>query len=176
MPFATVDDQSRRGAGWSDDRSPMSDGRSIVVGVVALYLTLVAGMRALRDLDIWPWLGVPSDPASSSMRGTWLRRSSAAGWATIRWSTIPVTRGAGSCSTHGYGWCFAGLASSSVTLCLFGVVVITVFLVLLLLLFGRLSVVEGLVVAVAVCSPAVMFAVERANMDLVVSPDSLCPP
>jgi hypothetical protein len=47
-------------------------------------------------------------------------------------------------------------------------VVVILFILALLLLLPRLSFVEGLVVAAAACSPAVMFAVERANMDLVI--------
>jgi hypothetical protein len=51
---------------------------------------------------------------------------------------------------------------------LFGLIIVTVFLLLLLLLLPRLNAIEGVLVAAAVCSPAVMFAVERANMDLVI--------
>ena len=169
MPFATVDDQSRNGVrSWSRGRSLLSDGRSIVVGVLALYLSLVAGVRALWDVDIWPWLGVPSgpsiffdarnvaaavecsrlghDPLVDNPCDPWARvMFYPRVWLVLRWTGLEQRH----------------------TL-LFGVVVITVFLVLLLLVLGRLSVVEGVVVAAAVCSPAVMFAVERANMDLVV--------
>jgi Glycosyltransferase family 87 len=169
MPFATVDDQSRRGVrAWSDGRGLLHDGRSIVVGVVALYLTLVAGMRALRDLDIWPWLGVPSGPSIF-----FDARNVAAAVECSRLGHDPLVDNPcdpwGRVMFYPRVWLvlrWTGLEQRHTLL--FGVVVITVFLVLLLLLPGRLSVVEGLVVAVAVCSPAVMFAVERANMDLVV--------
>jgi Glycosyltransferase family 87 len=169
MPFATVDDQSRKGVrAWSDGRGPLHDGRSIVVGVVALYLTLVAGMRALRDLDIWPWLGVPSGPSIF-----FDARNVAAAVECSRLGHDPLVDNPcdpwGRVMFYPRVWLvlrWTGLEQRHTLL--FGVVVITVFFVLLLLLFGRLSVVEGLVVAVAVCSPAVMFAVERANMDLVV--------
>jgi Glycosyltransferase family 87 len=169
MPFATVDDQSRKGVrAWSDGRGPLHDGRSIVVGVVALYLALVAGMRALRDLDIWPWLGVPSGPSIF-----FDARNVAAAVECSRLGHDPLVDNPcdpwGRVMFYPRVWLvlrWTGLEQRHTLL--FGVVVITVFFVLLLLLFGRLSVVEGLVVAVAVCSPAVMFAVERANMDLVV--------
>jgi hypothetical protein len=169
MPFATVDDQSRKGVrAWSDGRGPLHDGRSIVVGVVALYLALVAGMRALRDLDIWPWLGVPSGPSIF-----FDARNVAAAVECSRLGHDPLVDNPcdpwGRVMFYPRVWLvlrWTGLEQRHTLL--FGVVVITVFLVLLLLLLGRLSVVEGLVVAVAVCSPAVMFAVERANMDLVV--------
>jgi hypothetical protein len=169
MPFATVDDQSRKGVrAWSDGRGPLHDGRSIVVGVVALYLALVAGMRALRDLDIWPWLGVPSGPSIF-----FDARNVAAAVECSRLGHDPLVDNPcdpwGRVMFYPRVWLvlrWTGLEQRHTLL--FGVVVITVFLVLLLLLLGRLSVVEGLVVAATVCSPAVMFAVERANMDLVV--------
>jgi hypothetical protein len=49
-----------------------------------------------------------------------------------------------------------------------GVAIVAVFVLLLVLLLPRLSLAEGLLVAAAVCSPAVMLAVERANVDVVV--------
>jgi hypothetical protein len=44
---------------------------------------------------------------------------------------------------------------------------VVLFLASVCLLVGRISAGEGIVVVVAVCSPAVMLAVERANMDVV---------
>ena len=51
---------------------------------------------------------------------------------------------------------------------LLAIVVIAAFLVLLWLVVGRLTTGQGIVMAAALCSPSVMFAVERANMDLAV--------
>jgi hypothetical protein len=45
---------------------------------------------------------------------------------------------------------------------------IILFLASILLLTGRVSLGRGSLVAVAVCSPSVMFAIERANVDIVV--------
>jgi hypothetical protein len=169
MPFATVDDQSRtRVRSWSRGRSIFSDGRSIVVGVLALYLSLVAGSRAMWDVDIWPWLGVPSGPSIF-----FDARNVAAAVECSRLGHDPLVDNPcdpwGRVMFYPRVWLvlrWTGLEQRHTLL--FGVVVITVFLVLLLLVLGRLSVVEGFVAAAAVCSPAVMFAVERANMDLVV--------
>jgi hypothetical protein len=169
MPFATVDDQSRtRVRSWSRGRSLLSDGRSIVVGVLALYLSLVAAVRALWDVDIWPWLGVPSGPSIF-----FDARNVAAAVECSRLGHDPLVDNPcdpwGRVMFYPRVWLvlrWTGLEQRHTLL--FGVIVIAVFLVLLLLVLGRLSVVEGLVVAAAVCSPAVMFAVERANMDLVV--------
>jgi hypothetical protein len=48
----------------------------------------------------------------------------------------------------------------------FGWIVVALFVVSLLLFVGRLSIGQGVVVALAVTSPAVMFAIERGNIDL----------
>jgi hypothetical protein len=45
---------------------------------------------------------------------------------------------------------------------------IALFLVAVYLLMGRITLGRGVLLAVAVCSPSVMFAVERANLDIVV--------
>jgi Glycosyltransferase family 87 len=48
------------------------------------------------------------------------------------------------------------------------VIFIGVFFASFFLLMGRLTVGEGAVVALAICSPTVMFGIERANVDIVV--------
>jgi hypothetical protein len=149
-------------------RDLMHDGRSVVLGCVALYLSLVAGLRALWDVDIWPWLGVPSGPSIF-----FDARNVAAAVECSRLGHDPLVDNP--CDPWGRAMFYprvwlvlraTGLEQRHTVL--FGAVVVTLFVLLLLLLLSRLSLVEGLVVAVAVCSPAVMFAVERANMDLVV--------
>ncbi|HEX6232814.1 MAG TPA: glycosyltransferase 87 family protein [Jiangellaceae bacterium] len=152
----------------SEDRSPLRDGRSIVLGCVALYLSVVTGLRALWDVDIWPWLGVPSGPSiffdarnvaaaveCSQLGYDPLTDNPCDPWDRVMfyprvWLLLRVT----------------GLEQRHTVL--FGAVVIILFVLSLLLLLPRLGVAEGLVVAAAACSPAVMFAVERANMDLVI--------
>jgi hypothetical protein len=47
-----------------------------------------------------------------------------------------------------------------------GVVLVTAMFLSFVLLVGRVTMGTGLILAFAVCSPAVMFAVERANMDI----------
>jgi hypothetical protein len=60
---------------------------------------------------------------------------------------------------------FVGLYQSQTPV--FGAVVVLLFVTSVLLLVGRLTLPQGALVAAALCSPAVMFAVERGNMDLV---------
>jgi hypothetical protein len=149
-------------------RDLMHDGRSVVLGCVALYLSVVIGLRALWDVDIWPRLGVPSGPSIF-----FDARNVAAAVECSQLGYDPLVDNP--CDPWGRAMFYprvwlllrvTGLEQRHTVL--FGAVVVTVFVLSLLLLLPRLSLVEGLVVAAAACSPAVMFAVERANMDLVI--------
>jgi hypothetical protein len=153
---------------WSDDRGLWHDGRSVVLGCVALYLSVVIGLRAVWDVDIWPRLGVPSGPSIF-----FDARNVAAAVECSQLGYDPLVDNP--CDPWGRAMFYprvwlllrvTGLAQRHTVL--FGAVVVTVFVLSLLLLLPRLSLVEGVVVAAAACSPAVMFAVERANMDLVI--------
>jgi hypothetical protein len=146
----------------------LRDGRSIVLGSIALYLSVVTGLRALWDVDIWPWLGVPSGPSIF-----FDARNVAAAVECSRLGYDPLTDNP--CDPWDRAMFYprvwlllrvTGLEQRHTVL--FGAVVVILFVLALLLLLPRLSFAEGLVVAAAACSPAVMFAVERANMDLVI--------
>jgi len=152
----------------SNVSGPTNDGRVVVLGCVALYLSLVAGWRALWGVDIWPWLGVPSGPSVF-----FDARNVAAAVECSRLGHDPLVDNP--CDPWGRAMFYprvwlalrwTGLEQGETLL--FGAVIVTVFVLSLLLLLPRLSSAEGLVVAAAVCSPAVMFAVERANMDLLI--------
>jgi hypothetical protein len=139
-----------------------------VLGCVAVYLAVVAGFRSIWQVDIWPWLGVPSGPslffdarnvaaaAECSRLGydplvdnpcdPWSRTMFYPRiWLLLRWT---------------------GLDQRQTVL--LGAAVAVLAVLALLALLPRLTAREGLLVAAAACSPAVMFAVERANMDLVI--------
>ncbi len=165
----SVADQSRENVrSRSDDRGLLRDGRSVLLGCVALYLSVVTGLRALWDVDIWPWLGVPSGPSIF-----FDARNVAAAVECSRLGYDPLVDNP--CDPWGRAMFYprvwlvlrlTGLEQRHTLL--FGAIVVTVFVLSLLLLLPRLSLAEGMVVAAAACSPAVMFAVERANMDLVI--------
>jgi hypothetical protein len=144
------------------------DGRAVVLGCVALYLSLVAGLRALWQVDIWPWLGVPSGPSVF-----FDARNVAAAVECSRLGHDPLVDNPcdpwGRAMFYPRAWLvlrWTGLDQTDTLL--FGIVIVAMFVLAFLLLLPRLSLVEGLIAAAAVCSPAVMFAVERANMDLVI--------
>jgi hypothetical protein len=147
---------------------PGLDGRAVVLGCVAAYFVVVAAFRSVWRIDLWPWLGVPPgpslffdarniaaavdcsrlgyDPLADNPCDPWQRTMFYPRvWLVLRWTGLDQAH----------------------TL-LFGALVVALYLLLLVALLPRLSVREGLVVAAAACSPAVMFAVERANMDLVI--------
>jgi hypothetical protein len=147
---------------------PEIDGRLFVIAALAVYFLVVAVPRLLWSLDVWPRLGVPSgpslffdtrnltaalecrrlgfDPLIESPCDPWGRPLNYPRvWLALRWLGLNQ--------------------SHTVPLAL---VFIALFLGSIFLLIGRVSLGKGILVAVAVCSPSVMFAIERANMDIVV--------
>jgi hypothetical protein len=145
---------------------PELDGRLVVLGAVALYVVIAGLVRLLWGVDARPWLGVP--PGPSLFFDT---RNVTAALECRRLGYDPLVENP--CDPWGRAMFYPrvwlllrwlGLDQSD-TLAL-GVLIGLLFLVALCLLTGRISAGEGVVVALAVCSPAVMLALERANMDV----------
>jgi hypothetical protein len=143
------------------------DGRLVVLAVLAVYFGVVAIPRVLFDVDVWPALGVPAEHTLF-----YDARNVAAAADCRRLGYDPLVDNPCDPSARPMNyprmWLllrFVGLHQSLTML--FGTVVVLLFLASVLLLVGRLTVRQGALVAAALCSPAVMFAVERGNMDLV---------
>jgi hypothetical protein len=143
------------------------DGRLVLLAILAAYLAVVALPRALSDVDLWPRLGVPAENTLF-----YDARNVAAAADCRRLGHDPLVDNP--CDPtdrpmiYPRIWLllrFLGLQQSHTTF--FGAVVVLLFFVSVLFLVGRLTVRQGVLVAAALCSPAVMFAVERGNMDLV---------
>lgn len=143
------------------------DGRLVVLAVVGLYVVAVAAFEVFADLDLWRKLGVPSGPSLY-----YDARNVTAAVDCDRLGYDPLVDNP--CDPTGrpmnyprfwlaLGW--LGLRQSH-TLA-FGTVIVLLFVGVLLLFLRRLTVGEGVVVAALVASPAIMLALERANMDLV---------
>jgi hypothetical protein len=147
---------------------PDVDGRIIVAGALAVYFLIVAVPRMLWGIDVWSRLGVPTgpslffdtrnltaalecrrlgfDPLVESPCDPWGRPLNYPRvWLALRW---------------------LGLNQSHTTA--LGLLFVALFLGSIFVLVGRISLGRGILIAVAVCSPSVMFAIERANMDIVV--------
>lgn len=147
---------------------PDIDGRLLLLGALATYFTLVTVPRMLWDVDLWPRLGVPTGP--SLFFDT---RNLTAALECRRLGLDPLIESP--CDpwdrplNYPRVWLllrFLGLNQShTVPL---AILFIVLFLGSIFLLVGRISLGTGIVVAIAVCSPSVMFAIERANMDIVV--------
>jgi hypothetical protein len=143
------------------------DGRVVILGSLLAYGAAVALARGAWDVDLWPHLGVDSAPTLFyDARNV----AAAADCWSIGYDPLvenpcdPTAR----VMIYPRVWIllhFVGVTQSRTLL--FGAIVVALFVGSLLLLVGRVSLAEGVVLAVAVTSPAVMFAVERANMDLV---------
>jgi hypothetical protein len=143
------------------------DGRLLVLAVLAVYFAVVAVPRLLFDEDIWPFLGVPSEDTIF-----YDARNVAAAADCRRLGHDPLVDNPCDPSARPMNyprmWLllrFVGLHQSHTPV--FGAVVVLLFVASVLLLVGRLTLPQGALVAAALCSPAVMFAVERGNMDLV---------
>jgi hypothetical protein len=147
---------------------PDVDGRILLAAAIAVYFLVVGIPRAVWGIDIWPRLGVPSgpslffdtrnltaalecrrlgfDPLVESPCDPWGRPLNYPRiWLALRWLGLNQ--------------------SHTVPLAL---LFIALFLGSIFVLVGRLSLGRGMLVSLAVCSPSVMFAVERANVDIVV--------
>jgi hypothetical protein len=146
---------------------PQLDGRLVVLVAVALYVAVAGLIRLLWGVDVRPWLGVP--PGPSLFFDT---RNITAALECRRLGYDPLVENP--CDPWGRpmfyprGWLllrWLGLDQSDTTA--LGILIVLLFLTSLCLLMGRLTAGQGVVVAVAVCSPAAMLALERANMDVV---------
>jgi hypothetical protein len=143
------------------------DGRLLVVAAVTMYLGTVAVAHAL-GVDAWRSLGV--NPAPTLFYDARNVAAAADCWASGHDPLIdnPCDPG-GRVMNYPRIWVllhFVGVSQDRTLV--FGAIVVALFLGSVLLLLGRLSLPEGVIAAVAVASPAVMLAIERANMDLVV--------
>src|SRR5438105_857965 len=156
---------------WKPAELPMSprpsrlDGRLLVLAVLACYFGALAIVGAET---FWRRAGVPHvSPSFTDMR------SITSGWECTRKGLSVVPHDP--CDrwhrpvNYPKLWLapsFLGLGPSSTVY--LGVAAGLAFLASVLRLAGRLRVVEGLVYAAALCSPAVMLGIERGNNDLVV--------
>jgi hypothetical protein len=144
------------------------DGRILAAVALACYFLLVGLPRALWGVNIWPNLGVPAAPTLF-----FDTRVVTAGLECRRLGWDPLTNNPCDPMARPLNypriWLllrWLGLNQSHTDL--LGVIFVAAFLFALALLVGRLTLGEGVVGAVALCSPAVMFGIERGNTDLVV--------
>ncbi len=138
------------------------DGRIVVLAVLCLYLSSVA----IGGVAQWRRLHEPAETL------TFLdMRSLTSAWVCARRGLDPLP--ANACDPHGrpanYPRVWLALRvfglDESATFTL-GLVNAAAFFLAVLWLFGRLTLYEGVVMAAALCSPAVMFGIERGNVDL----------
>jgi hypothetical protein len=152
----------RRLLSWA----PSFDGRLVLLACVGLYLTVVALGRLAWGIDLWPSLGVPPGPSLF-----FDARNLTAAWECDRLGYDPLYENP--CDPWGrplfylrpwllFGW--LGLDQSHTVW--LGVGLVTAMFLSLTALVGRVPAGTGLILGLAACSPAVMLAVERANMDV----------
>jgi hypothetical protein len=148
---------------------PERDGRVVAAGALVAYFMVVAIPRLLWGINLWPHLfgGLAAPTLFFDTRVI------TSGLDCHRMGFDPLTYNP--CDLSGrpmnyprvwllLRWLGVGQSQTDVL----AVIFIGVFFASFFLLMGRLTVGEGAIVALAVCSPSVMFGVERANSDLVV--------
>jgi hypothetical protein len=152
----------RRVLSWGADR----DGRWILILVVATCLSTIAAVRFIWGVDLWPWLGVPPGPSLF-----FDARNLTAAWECQRLGYDPLYENP--CDPRGRPlmylrpWLLLGFLGldQSHTVAL-SVVLIGAMFSSFAALVQRVPVGTGIVLAMAACSPAVLLAIERANMDV----------
>jgi Glycosyltransferase family 87 len=148
---------------------PERDGRVVAAGALVAYFMVVAIPRLLWGINLWPRLiGVPAAPTLF-----FDARVITSGLDCSRMGFDPLTYNpcdmSGRPLNYPRVWLLLrslGVGQSQTDV--LGIIFIGVFFASFFLLMGRLTMGEGAIVALAVCSPSVMFGVERANSDIVV--------
>ena len=145
---------------------PNLDGRIVLGVAVGSYLTCIAVSRLVGAFDLWRALGVPSGPSLF-----FDARNLTAAWECQRLGYDPLY--ANPCDPWGRPlmylrpWLLLGsLGLNQSHTAAIAVILIGSLFLLFGALPGRVPGGTGIVLAFAACSPAVMFAVERANMDI----------
>jgi hypothetical protein len=144
------------------------DGRLVVGVVVLAYLGAVAVARLVFDFDLWRLFGVPT--ADRLFRDTQNVTSAAdcvrLGHDVLRDNPCdPLNRPL----NYPRIWLISAYVGMNQSWTVpFGLLIAVLFGAAVWSLFGRLTARQGIVVALAVCSPAVMFGVERGQVDLLV--------
>ena len=142
------------------------DGRLVLLTAVAAYLFVVAIARLWLHVDVWGFLGVPSGPSPF-----FDARNLTAALDCHRLGIDPLYTNP--CDPWGRPlmylrpWLLLGYVGLNQTHTVaFAVALIAAMFLLFAAISGPTPAGTGVVLALAACSPAVMFAVERANMDV----------
>ena len=143
------------------------DGRLLMLAAIGSYLTAVAVARVAWGVDLWRWFGVPSvHPIFFDARNiTSAIACHAQGLDPL--VENPCDLAARPMNYPRVWLALRWLGLDDQTVIVFGAALLVAFVWAVWVLVGRLRPREGLLVAAAMCSPAVMFAVERGQSDLV---------
>lgn len=154
------------GVRWLLEWRPATDGRVVMLAAVSAYLSVIAAGRLVWNVDLWPWLGVPSGPAlffdARNLTAAW--ECERLGYDTLYESPCDPQARPLNYTRVWLLFTFLGLDQSH-TMALAAVLVAGMFLTFSILV-GRVPAGTGVVLAAAVCSPATMLAVERTNLDV----------
>jgi hypothetical protein len=147
---------------------PDVDGRVFLAVVLVVYFVVVAIPHLIWGADVWRFLGVPTGPSPffDTRNLTAALECRRLGYDPLRESPCDPW---GRPLNYPRVWLalqWLGLNQSHTNV--LAVVLVALFLASVFLLVGRVSMGAGALLAIAVCSPSVMFAIERGNMDIVI--------
>jgi hypothetical protein len=147
---------------------PEVDGRVLLAVVLVVYFAVVAIPHLIWGADVWRFLGVPTGPSPffDTRNLTAALECRRLGYDPLRESPCDPWERPLNYPRIWLALRWLGLNQSHTNV--LAVTLIALFLVSVCLLVGRVSMGAGAVLAVAVCSPSVMFAIERGNMDIVI--------
>lgn len=146
--------------------APGTDGRLVLAATMALYLLVIAAGRLVWHVDVWPSLGVPSGPSVfyDARNLTAALECDRLGYDPLYENPCDPRRRP---LMYLRPWLLLGaIGLDQSHTAGFAVVLIVLMFVTFSALVGRVPAGSGVVLACATCSPAIMFAVERANMDI----------
>lgn len=143
-----------------------TDGRAVMLAAVVIYLGAIATARLGWDVDAWPALGVPSGPSLYVDA-----RNVTAAWECHRLGYDPLYESPcdplGRPLNYPRAWLLlAGFGLDQSHTFVIGSALVAAMFLTFSLLLGRVPIGTGVVMSLALVSPAIMFAVERANMDI----------
>jgi hypothetical protein len=144
------------------------DGRWLLGAVLVVYFAVVAIPHLVWGADVWRFLGVPTGPSPffDTRNLTAALDCRRMGYDPLRHNPCDPWHRPLNYPRIWLAFRFVGITHAQTNAV--AVVLIALFVVAIFVLIGRVGLGTGGVVALAVVSPPVMFAVERGNMDIVV--------
>src|ERR1043166_5520569 len=151
----------------SQSTSRKIDGRWVAVGMVAVFLSVICILASRMDsVRVWGWVGV--EHLRPSFFDT---RVITTGLETYRMGRDPLVANRLDPWRRPMNYPRVWLTMAHFGIgekhtAILGIVIVCTFFTAMLLMMGRITVIEGAIYGALLCLPAVMLGIERGNIDL----------